>query len=106
MNIMELVEGKKYKDDHGRTWYKDKRGYIGQNDENNTDITHFYDSVILLSVVFTEVKEPITITLEAEELDLLKKAWVSCELMVCDVNVSTSVTKKLNGIKCARVKVD
>ncbi len=70
MNIMQLVEGKKYKDQWEREWYVDKNGIF---DECSEDFTNFYNSKHIRRAVFTEVKEPITITLEAEELELLKK---------------------------------
>ncbi len=100
MNIMELVEGKKYKDQEGNEWWFDGCGSLVRGTwEDAYDITDIHTSKEIRNMTFTEVKEPITITLEAEELELIKKAWISCELMVCDVNVSTSITKKLNGIK-------
>ncbi len=75
MNIMQLGEGKKYKSSIGdRTWNVDKNGYIEDLDTTE-DITDLHDSYNIKRMVFTEVKEPVVITLESEELELLKKIW-------------------------------
>ncbi len=69
MNIMQLVEGKKYKDQEGNEWNVDESGIF---DECSEELTNYYDSKQIRNMTFTEVKEPITITLEAEELEHIK----------------------------------
>ncbi len=103
MNIMQLVEGKKYKDNmEGITWWIETKGMWNHDniiDEEANDLSDVYESADIRRLVFTEVKEPLTITLEAEELELLKKAWISWELSIHNANAPTNITKKLNGIK-------
>ncbi len=57
-NIMELVEGKKYKDQEGYIWKVDECGQVVKN--SGIDITEEYTSQGIRKMVFTEVKEPIT----------------------------------------------
>ncbi len=98
-NIMELVEGKKYKDHQGREWSVDDHGYV-ESAETDEDITELYDSCDIRRLVFTEVKEPITITLEAEELEFIKNLLDGTCIIPYDsgMKIGEKLLEKLNGV--------
>ncbi len=57
-NIMELEEGKGYKDENGKEWWLDKKDCI--IDEEFNDLTCFYTSEEIRKMEFTEIGGHIT----------------------------------------------